>query len=161
VRTVVKHLGHDDGAAQAEQAEPDAADVERPGRRLVENCQVVDGILTRPELLDDADVLAGAVDDKRRHDQLEPGRRAEEERELREVEVVGVGCERLDELAPGQRRRQQLGPERRRQQWRVGEEVLERPAKQRGGSAVSQDDSGLLRRRASRDRPDELIKGVR
>jgi hypothetical protein len=27
VRTVVKHLGHDDGAAQAEQAEPDAARV--------------------------------------------------------------------------------------------------------------------------------------
>lgn len=101
MRTIVKHLGHDDRAAETEQAEPDAADVERPGRRLVKNRQVVDLVLACAKLLDDADVLARAIDNKRRDDQLEPGRRAKQERKLREMEVVDVRRERLDEVPPG------------------------------------------------------------
>ena len=57
---VVEQLVHDDGASQTEQTQLDAANIEQPRVRLVDDVQVVNLVLARSQLLQHLDVFAGA-----------------------------------------------------------------------------------------------------
>ena len=60
--SVVEHLVRHERAAEAQQPQLDAANVQTPRRGLVENMQIFDVVLARAELLEHDHVLARAPD---------------------------------------------------------------------------------------------------
>ena len=58
--TVVKELVGDEGAAETEETEFDATEIEEAGGGFVEDVEVVDGVLGGPEFFEDEDVFARA-----------------------------------------------------------------------------------------------------
>ena len=117
--SIVEHFVGDERAAEAEEPQPDAADVEAACRRLVEHMEVLDIVLASTELLEHDDVLARAPDGVDRHLELDLARQEEGELGQKGYGHRGADCRR------GVFRREEMIPLRGGDEWRIHCEVAE------------------------------------
>lgn len=135
---VVEQLVHDHGTTQTQKTELHTTKLEEHGPSLVDDVQVVDLVLARPELLQHPDILAGSPNRIHRDVKLDVA--GEQEGEFGEGQFVGresgldrTGASLLNGLLDG------LGDERG-----VLRDVLQRPFDMSAGVSNKQQNPGLL-----------------